>query len=376
MKSMPRRDTNLAAAVLLALACAALAAPAALAGERIRIEGLLDAEAWNTAGASRYLERNEDEAAGLGRLRLWTIGQFAPGLQGFALGEVEDGDAAGEEETTLELEQAYLRYTASTALPLAVEAGKLAAPFGNFSRRYFSDVNPLIGEPSSYGVAYPTVLQARMRAGRLDGTFAVMDRPMVNESWVPESDSRARPALALGVTPVVGARFGIFATRGSYLGGEVQDEIPAGSRWQEYGQTVLGFDVQFSRGYFELNGEFANSSYEVPTFDRNSRGVAWFLEPRYTFTPRLFGAVRYERNDYPYIMPRGGGAWTGRNSDLSTVEIAAGYRLWAGATLKVSWRADQWHVEESRRASYPAGSAIAAQLSWRFDVKEWFDRPL
>lgn len=61
-------------------------------------------------------------------------------------------------------------------------------------------------------------------------------------------------------------------------------------------------EASFSRGHFELQADLARSRYEVPGFARDLRGTAWFVEPKVTFTPRPFAALRYERNDYPYIQ--------------------------------------------------------------------------
>src|SRR6185436_4719667 len=86
----PRRSRGAAvaaragAALLLALTLGA-AAPDAVAQEHWLLQGLLDAQYWNTDGGSRLLARDEGNRAGYGNLRLWAAGDFAPGLQGFAM---------------------------------------------------------------------------------------------------------------------------------------------------------------------------------------------------------------------------------------------------------------------------------------------------
>ena len=366
----------IARAVPLSIAGLLPVVPAVAAEERVMVGGLLDAEFWATDDGSRLLSRNEGEPAHAGRLRLWAAVEILPGLQGFTLGEVEGGPATGEEETEVELEQAFLRYTLNIRSHLRIEAGRVVAPLGNFSRRYFSNVNPLIGSPDSYSVSYPFGIQVIGRAAAFDYSVSILDRPLVNENYVPELESSAlRPAVTLGLTPVVGLRLGVYGTRGPYLGEAITPFLPAGPAWDDYEQSIGGFDLQFSRGHFELNGDLARSSYDAPGLTRSLRGTAWFVEPKFTFSPRWFGALRYEVNDYPYIQPISPGVWIATAAKLSDIEAGVGYRITPDAILKLAYRADRWDVAASQKAFFPDGYSIAAQLSWTFDLLSWFDRP-
>ncbi len=357
---------------VLPVACLAVAISPGIGKERFRLEGLLDTEFWDTDGESRFLGVNEDEPATLGRLRLWAAGEFTSGLQGFALAQVEGGEGTDEGETETEIEQAFVRYSFQRHR-LMIEGGKLATPIGNFSRRYFSSQNPLIGAPAGYSVGYPAGLVLSGAAGSFDYKIALIDKPVVNERWTPEADSDLRPALATGMTPIVGTRIGVFATSGTYLGEEVEDFLMPGESWKDYDQLLYGLDFQFSRGYFELNAELSRSIYEVPLMS-DLRGIAYFVEPKYTFTPRLFAAMRYERNDYAYIQPVSSYYWLGTTADFSAVELGIGYRAIPGMIVKTAYRRDWWHEED--RSFFPDGHSFAVQLSYQFDVNSWFRRPL
>lgn len=360
---------------LLAAACLLIPATPARCEDKILVQGLFDAEVWKTDDASLLLSRNEGDTAPAGRLRLWAVGEFLPRLQGFAVGRVEEGKGSYEEYGESVLEQAVVRYTFAAPHRLVIEGGRIISPVGNFSRRYLSTTNPLIGSPDSYSVSYPYGIQVSGQVSRLDYRVAAIDRPLVNENYVPpDPGSAIRPAVALGVTPVTGLRFGVYATRGPYLGPDVEAVLPAGNKWKDYGQAITGTDVQFSRGHFELNGDFAVSSYEAPTRTFKSRGRAWFIEPKYTFSPRFFAALRVEKNDYPYIMPFGS-FWVANNSELFDVEAGAGYRIAAGAVLKLAYRRDYWNVQDSRKSMFPNGHSLAAQLTYSFNVNSWLERP-
>jgi len=360
---------------LLAAACLLIHAAPARSEDRILLQGLFEAEVWKTDDASRLLSKNEGSTAPAGRLRLWAAGEFRPRLQGFIIGRVEDGRGSYEEAGETALEQAALRYTFEAPRRLVLEGGKILTPIGNFSRRYLSSTNPLIGSPDSYDVNYPYGIQVSGQVSRLDYRVAVIDRPLVKEGYVPGPGSAARPAVALGVTPVTGLRLGVYSTRGPYLGPGVEALLPAGDTWKDFGQMVTGADVQFSRGHFELNGDFAASAYEAPGRAFKSRGRAYFIEPKFTFSPRFFTALRVEKNDYAYIMPLGGGLWRVNTTELYDVEAGAGWRIGPGAVIKIAYRKDRWNVPDSRKSFFPNGYSLSAQLTCSFSVNSWLERP-
>jgi hypothetical protein len=366
-----RRAWPIAVALALALAFSVRAS----ARERVVFQGLVDAEAWDTDSQSVLLQRNEDRPSTLGRLRLWAAADMFRGLEGFALGEVEGGNANDDGETEVELEQAFLRYFPPGPAHLRLEAGKLTVPFGNFSRRYFSTSNPLIGAPDSYGVSYPRGAALTGKVGKVDWMVAALDRPLANEKYLPESDPALRPAASIGFTPMIGVRLAAYWTQGPYLGRGAAPMISGGASWRDFDQQIAGFDLAFSRGYFELNGDLAFSSYDVPTTVRPSRGVAWFLEPKYTWTPRWFTALRLEHNDYPLIMPISSFFWVADNAEFYDLEVGAGYRLTPDLVLKAAYRADRWNVSAADEAEFPDGSSFSIQVSYAFDVNSWFHRP-
>jgi hypothetical protein len=359
----------------LALLLLALPGAASASDGPVVVKGLVDMEMFDTDDGSLLLSRNGGDPGGQGRLRLLAAGDFGAGFQAFAIGRVEGGDAMANGETEVALDQAFVRFTFGARKTTTIDAGKITAPFGNFSKRYLSNVNPLIGHPDSYDVSYPIGVVLSGGTSRLDWRAAVIDKPLANEKYVPEGSSAARPALAFGVTPLTGFRTGVYWTRGPYLGTSVDFAIPAGASWRDYEQEVAGLELAVSHGYFELNGDVAFSTYEVPGYAEKSRGTAWFVEPKYTFTPRLFAALRFERNDYPYIAPLSPDFWLAVNAVLYDAEVGVGWRFSPGLIVKASYRRDDWKVAEADEAFFPNGYAVALQLSYDFDVTSWLERP-
>jgi len=369
------RRRGRACSALLISALALLHTAPVRSQDKVLVQGLFDAEVWKTDSGSRLLSKNDGDAAPAGRLRLWAVGEFSHGLQGFVVARGEDGSGSYEGVRQGRIEQAALRYTFRAPLRLVLEAGKIVSPLGNFPRRRLSTTNPLIGAPDSYDVSYPLGVQVGGQVSRIDYRVALIDLPLINEKYVPEPGSVLRPALSLGVTPVTGLRLGGYATRGPYLSSDVDPFIPAGAGWRDFQQRVLGADIQFSRGYFELNGDFARSAYDVPAQARAVRGKSYFIEPKYTWSPRFFTALRFERNDYAYVKPLGPGVWLAKAVDFFDVEAGAGYRLGAGTVLKVAYRRDRWNVDPSLKSFFPNGYSVAAQVSYSFNVNSWIERP-
>lgn len=362
-------------------ACAALA-PAAVAGEptqeRWLLQGLADMQYFDTDAGSRLLSVNDGKAAGVATLRMWAAGDLGGGVQAFALGSAinqPDYENGTGRATDTGLEQGYLRYTAQGKARLIIEAGRLVTPVGDFSPRYLPSSNPLIGQPSDYSVAYPEGIKVQGWIGRFDMMASVVNRPVSAAWYAPISDKDPRPMLSAGWTPIAGFRAGVFATRGSYLASDYEANLAPGDAWRNYDQSVAGFETKFSRAHFDFHGQYVYSTYEVPGFDRLARGRAYYVEPRYTFTPRLFGALRWERNDYPYIAPIFGTTWIASNSEVSDIEAGVGVNVMPDLTMKVSYRRDFWHVDEALKDFLPDGHAFAAQVVYHFDVRGLAERP-
>ena len=361
---------------VLAAGLAALALPASADPmDRVLFRGLADVTFIETDDGSRLLSENGGEPAMDANLRLWLGGDLGAGFQAIIVGLGQGGKASAEGEADADLEQAFLRWTAPAKARLTIDAGRIVTPYGNFSRRYLSNVNPLVGSPDGYGVAYPWGAVVAGAVSRFDYRVAVTDLPLVNDKYVPKVGRAYRPGVELGVTPTIGLRLGAYATAGPYLGPDVTWALPTGSSWRDFEQRVAAVNVEFSRGHFALNGEYAWSSYEVPAQDGKSKGHLWFIEPAYAWTPRLFTALRLEENDYPYIMPINSFFWLGSNARFRDLETAIGWRFARGLVVKASYRFDRWDVEPELRPILPDGHAFGLQLSYAFDVLSWFEAP-
>jgi len=347
-----------------------------VAQEKFLIEGIFDTELYNTDASSRLLARNDGDISTLLRLQLWSAFQVSPKLQIFAMGEFEFDNSSSRSETESELEQLALRYSSNTNPFYYVEAGKLLSPAGSASRHSLSTLNWLIGQPNAYYISYPWGIRVAGSRGKLDYRLALLDSPVIVAQYLPDPSAAYRPALNFGLTLFTGLRFGASYTKGPYLNRQLGDYLLPGDSWRDFDQRILGFDVQFSRGYFELNGELIFSKYDVPFQSKTTDGTDYYLEMKYTWTPRFYGAVRFERNKSVFISHLMGMSWLAQDVEVNDVEISLGYRFNPNTQIKLAYRRDYWDGKDARMTLFPDGHSLAVQLSHQFDLMSWFVKKL
>jgi hypothetical protein len=357
-----------------AFAIIALAMPATLSAQGraggILLQGIADAEGWSTDTSSNFLERNGGKPGAIGRLTLWSAVEPVRGFVLHGLVETEQGSATEEDEVYVN--QFGLRYTASRFL--VADVGRFPHLVGTFAARRFSSRNPLVGQPDAYPVQYPNGAKLSGATRFIDYRAGIVDLPAIHEGYTPDPTRAWRPVLGAGFTPIVGVRLGGSYTWGPYLNDELTSAQLAGQSWRHYAERIAGADFAASFGYFELNSEAAFSSYDVPNRAEALDGYAYYVEAKYTLTPRLFIATRLERNDYPFIMALPN-FWVARKTDFHDEEYGLGFRVRASTVVKMSYRRDRWHVDAGNQAFVrPGGHAFAIQLSQSYDVIDWIDR--
>ena len=341
--------------VWLALCAAGTASPA-VAQSWLSVTGIADVETWFTDDRSPELTKNDGHPAALGRVHVQGALRASHALSFVALSEFEGGSAE-DGGVAVSLDLGIVRLT--PARQLLLDAGRFPSPVGAFATRRLSPTNPLIGTPAGYPTTYPTGVMASGAVGRVDYRAALVTLPVTGEEYFPAAAARLRPALGFGVTPVIGLRLGASYTAGPYLNGDLPSRLLGGAPWTAYHERVGGVDARFSRGYLELFAELQASRYEVPQRASPVRGTAYYLEAKYTWTPRLFTAVRLERTLYPVVKPQDS-IWYASSTNRYDGEAGVGYRLGPETLIKASYRQDR------------DGRAFALQLSQLFDVVSMF----
>lgn len=350
--------------LLLALAVLAGAAGPLPAQDWLVFQGIVEGEFWKSDSGSRLLTRNGGHPAVLARTRVWVGLTPVSRVQLVGMLAGERGSALrGQDEA--ELEALFLKLAPRRAL--VIDAGKILSPVGAFGPRRLSTVNPLIDRPDTYGDAYPNGVQVSGVFRWLDYRAAVVDLPVTHEIYLPAPGRAVRAAMGAGIAPLPDLHLGVSYTRGPYLGGNITALLPIGADWRDFQQAVLGLDGRFARGYADIHAEVTFSSYDVPTRGRFT-GTAYYGEFKYVWTPRLFTAMRLQRNRYPFIRARTP-QWLASESVFIAGEFGVGFRLGRGTLAKISLMQDAWEG-----TTVPDGRAVAFQLSHHFDLVEWWQR--
>jgi len=337
----------------------------------LSLEGIADGEFWATDSGSTVAARNNGHPAPAGRVQL-LAGVEAQRIELLFMGEVEGGKANEDGETDWEYDQLMLRILAARFA--VIDIGKFPSPLGAFANRRLSTINPLIGEPDGYPTVYPWGAMLNGTAWRVDYRAGAMSLPATHEDYSPDPTPVLRPVFGAGITPIPELRLGTSFTWGPYLNDELGPVLPAGADWQAYKQRVLAFDTRFSLGYFEMHAELGLSSYDVPSQTSPVDGIAYYVEGKQTWSARLFNAVRFERNDYPFIRPVSATQWVAQRVDGYNTEVGAGFRIDRSTTLKASYRWQWWSIAPALRSVLLDGYALAFQLSYNFDPREWVER--
>ncbi|MEO8334192.1 MAG: hypothetical protein ABI664_04425 [bacterium] len=340
----------------------------------ILVQGVTDLEFWKTDSASTLLARGSGRPSVLARADIWAAYEPLRNVVLFVEGLAETGQARRDAGTLTQWKQYGLRYSPSDAFTF--ETGAIRQIVGTFSARQLSYRNPLVDTPDGYSTTYPRGARVDGSVGIIDYRAGVLSLPLFREGYVPIPSDALRPAFGAGMTPFAGLRFGMSTTQGPYLNDSFSPAQLRAQDWKAYKQHIVAADLQWSRGYFEGHAELAHSVYDVPGRPTAIKGLLYYLEPKYTFTPRFFLAGRYERNDYPFIRPvsETSPIWIANRVVLQDVEIGGGFRATAATLLKLSVRADHWAPNANPNAPHDNGYAMALQWSQLLDVVELFTR--
>lgn len=284
---------------------------------------------------------------------------------------------------------------------LKIEAGKFAAPFGNFLPRRFAPQNFVYGYPLYYeqrtgltttrvpatpeellnargsggydsGIAvisrqaYITGVQFFGQLGKWGYHFGLANGALSNPTNVNESK---RPLLVgrLNVQPAIGLAIGVSAANGGYLNDtSVKNQNPA-AKPEKQTQTLAGLDLEYSRGYFVFWGESVWSRWQSPFIADHLDALAFSTELRYKIRPRLFIAARYGRTQFSEIADAQDIDADNERSEpweypAWRLESALGYHLSRHTLAKAVWQINRTDAQNPRHRD-PADNLLALQMT-------------
>jgi hypothetical protein len=292
------------------------------------------------------------------------------------------GELRGDNADAPRASAAYLRARPFAGVPFDVQAGRIPPTFGAFGRRVYSTDNLLIGYPLAYQYLVsirPDAIPATtdellaMRARGWSSSFSVGSResatgvPLVNGfRWdtgvaVRLGTDRAQAAAAITngslsvprvndnnggkqvsarfqAQPVFGLIVGVSGARGAWLNRDVEARVAPG---QSDAQHALGFDAEYSRGYWLVRGEVVRSTWNVPGVASAAGAMhlvatAGWLEGRYRLTPRFYVAGRAERLGFSRIRSAATGADRDWEAPVSRFEVGGGMYVQRNVIARIS----------------------------------------
>lgn len=374
---------------------------------RGRISGTLELEGYDYQLPAPGLIHSGHDQLFVPRLSVFLDLQLGARLYAFAQARADRGFDPADGDAQARLDEWALRYTPWKDGRFNVQAGKFATIVGNWTSRHGAWNNPFVTAPLPYeyltgiwdaevvrnsnvllqwshvrpglpaamtaiekalrlpiiwGPSYTTGVAVSGSLGRLRYAAeaklgALSSRP---EAWLHGREQRHHPTVSarLGYRPNQMWDLGVSASSGSYLRESAERSIAAGQSRGDYRQLVLAHDVAFAWHHWQLWGEVYASRFEIPRVG-DADTLAYYLEAKYKFTPRFFGAMRWNQQLFDRIPDRGQRAKWGH--DVWRIDIAPGFRFTPYTQLKL-----QYSVQHGDSGQRDYTRTVATQLTTRF----------
>ena len=149
--------------------------------------------------------------------------------------------------------------------------------------------------PVIWGPVYAIGAAVSGRVGIFEYAAELKNAPVASrpESWDDYEFEHPSVDLRVGLQPNEAWRFGFSAAEGSYLEDDARP-LPADSDPDDYRQFVLGQDVSYARGHFQIWAEAFEGRFEVPRLG-DADIFAYYIEAKYKIAPQLFAALRWNQ---------------------------------------------------------------------------------
>lgn len=367
---------------------------------RSDLSGLLDLEQYYADQPAPGLLLTEDDWFFNPRLSLFLdtkLGQHFYSLvqvrfdRGFDPGGRTDGDAR--------LDEYFLRYTPFEDSRLNFQAGKFAMVVGNWVPRHLSWDNPFVTAPLPYEnvliiadhAAPPNAPGFLRRRGSVDRkviwlpiiwgpsyaagasffglvngieyAFEIKNAPISSRpyAWDPDKVGWEHPTLSarIGYRPNATWNFGVSASRGAYFLPAAESTLPAGRNRGDFDQTTAAADVAYAWRHWQFWGELFLSRFAVPNAS-DADTLAYYAEAKYKFTPRSFGALRWNQQLFDSI-PNGLGGHDRWDRDIWRIDSAVGYRFTRHLQAKL-----QYSFGQQNGSPDQGDHVVAGQLTIKF----------
>ena len=374
---------------------------------RARLSGLLDLEGYAFDLPPPILVHAKSRRLFNPRLTLFLDGQLGPRTYVFAQSRIDRGFDPARRDAEIRLDEYAVRFALLERGRLNIQLGKFATVVGNWAPRHDSWTNPFITAPLPYeyltgmwdnevprsansllqwshvrpglapnvaaiektlrlpilwGPSYATGVAASGRSGDLNYAVEVKQGSLSSrpKTWHRFDEYINHPTVSgrLGYDPSPRWNFGVSASAGTYLRPIAASTIPTGLGRGDFRQLVLAHDLAFAWRHLQVWAEIFATRFEVPGIG-DADTVAYYTEAKYKFTPRLYGALRWNQQLFGSIPERGASVKWGQ--DVWRMDVGPTLRLSPHVQMKLQYSLQ--HGDAGARQHSRAG---AAQLTVRF----------
>jgi len=181
--------------------------------------------------------------------------------------------------------------------------------------------------------------QVDMSWRKVDARFQMANSSPANPQTLLSSSQSLQWAAGSGYTLRPGFRIGFSMHRGPFLDHVLTTLLPDHTRPGDYPATGIGNDVQWSRGRWNLEGEWQRFQYDYPRFVLSPAASSGYLEITRTLAPRFYVAARMAYQRYNRIADLRISTSEPFLPNRQTSEFAIGYRPNRRQLLKagVTW---------------------------------------
>jgi hypothetical protein len=365
---------------------------------RARLSGTLDLELYHFEQPPPGLINSSIDTLFNPRLSLFLDTQVGSQIYFFVQSRLDRGFDPSNHGAQLRLDEYALRFTPWDDGRVNLQVGKFATIVGNWVPRHLSWENPFINAPLIYenvtsiqdksapvsplnfiyglyyyekyafnpviwGPSYASGISVSGRLNRFDYAVEMKNASLSSrpESWNATENGFEHPTFSAraGFRPNEAWNFGLSASEGPYFRREAEPTLPPGRDIDDYREFVLGQDTSFAWRHLQVWVEFYEARFEVPRVG-DADTFAYYAEAKYKFTPRLFGAIRWNQQLFGNIS-NGYGRSVRWSQDLARIDIAAIYRFTTHTQLKL-----QYSFQQETTGPGDDNHMLAAQFTTRF----------
>ncbi len=368
---------------------------------QLQLSGLADFEGYFIDQRPPGLIDTDDSFLFNPRLSLFLDAHFAEHFYFFAQARLDRGFDPSDQGAQVRLDEYFLRYTPGNDARVNFQIGKFATIVGNWVPRHDSWQNPFVNAPLPYenittlsdteapssrqdfagrrfqtteqyervpiiwGPNYTTGAAILGSIDRFDYAFEIKNAALSlrPHTWQPTETDWNDPSFSgrVGVRPNESWNFGVSGSVGSYMTNTMKTRatLPLGKNIDNYTQYLLGQDVSYARGHFQIFAEVFEARFEVPTVG-DADTLSYYIEAKYKVTPQFFAAARWNQQFYATV-PTGGAGQQPWGNDIWRVDAALGYRFTNYLQAKI-----QYSFSHQDATIQQGEQLVAGQLTIKF----------